>query len=312
MLTMNLKQIRYFITISELQSLSKASAKLNIAQPALSSQLKNLEEELGVKLLDRHSRGVSPNDLGLMVLHHFKNIVREVDRTESLIVDYTMNPFGDVHIGVTTTAARAVVSTLVNRAKKRLPKINLHLLEAMSGTLNEQLRKGNLDIAILYNFDSYETDHNLIDNAVAYEKLFLLTNKRDDYNRLGTIKFSKIKDFPLALPSHPHTLNVLLSEMSLRQGVKLNMAAEVNSFTGMVELAKAGFYTIAPIVSVKPEIERGELFAIPISQPALQWTVHIVAGREGVSSRAVRAVHKLITEVVKGLIESGEWEATPI
>ena len=63
---------------------------------------------------------------------------------------------------------------------------------------------------------------------------------------------------------------------------------------------------------MKPEIERGELFAIPITQPALQWTVHIVAGREGVSSRAVRAVHKLITEVVKDLIESGEWEATPI
>lgn len=307
---MNIKQIRYFIEIAECKSFSKASERIRIAQPALSSQLKSLEEELGVKLLVRHSRGVSLTEMGDLVKSHFKKIIFDIDNTKSLITEYTTNPSGDVNIGITTTAARALVTLLVERSKKQFPNITLHLFEAMSGTLYEQLNKGSLDMAILYNFGRYERSADLIDTPIAHENLYLVKSSRSTPEIKGnSIGFSKIQDLPLALPSHPHTLNSLLREISIKRGITINMAAEVNSFTGMVELTKAGYYTVSPLVSIRKEIERGELFAIPIVDPEIYWTIHLVARREGYISHPISAVHKLIVSIISELIENKEWEA---
>src|SRR3990167_8563808 len=112
---MNLKQLRYFVRIAECGSLSKAADALGVAQPALSQQLRALEVELGADLVIRHSRGIAPNDLGTMLLSHFGTIINEIDRTPTLVQDMTRNPTGEVRLGVTTTAARALTAPLVAR-----------------------------------------------------------------------------------------------------------------------------------------------------------------------------------------------------
>ena len=165
-------------------------------------------------------------------------------------------------------------------------------------------------MAILYNFGRYDNSKDLVDTIIAYEKLYLIKNNKSNPIKFGKkINFSDIQSLPLALPSHPHTLNTVLSEMSLKQGVKINIAAEVNSFTGMIELSKAGYYTLSPMVSIKDEIKRGELIAIGIVNPELYWTVHLVARKEGSLSQPISAIHNLIIEIINSLIESGEWEA---
>lgn len=307
---MNIKQIRYFLAVAEHKSFSKAAEKINIAQPALSLQIKILEEKLAAKLLNRHARGVTLTDTGQVVFKHFQKIAQDIDDTRNLVSDHMSDPAGDVHIGITTTAARALVTLLVARCKKKYPKITLHLLEAMSGTLYDSLNKGKLDMAILYNFDRYDRVKNLYDTPIALEKLHLIGKDINSFNGFaGGIDFKNIKDFPLAIPSHPHTLNILLSEMSLRQGVEINMAAEINSFTGMIELSKAGYYTVSPMVSIKEEIKRGELYAVPIINPELQWSIHLVAKEEVPKSQAANAIHSLITETIISLIKEGKWQA---
>src|SRR5690554_3547163 len=101
---MNIKQIRYFLAVAEHKSFSKAAEKINIAQPALSLQIKVLEEKLAVKLLNRHARGVTLTDTGQVVLKHFQKIARDIDDTRNLVSDHMSDPAGDVHIGITTTA----------------------------------------------------------------------------------------------------------------------------------------------------------------------------------------------------------------
>jgi len=166
---MNLKQLRYFVRIAECGSLSKAADELGIAQPALSQQLRALEDELGGELMTRHSRGIAPNDLGTMLLSHFGTILNEIDRTPLLVQDLTRNPTGEVRLGVTTTAARALTAPLVAKVHESYPGITLHVVEAMSGSLSQSLQRGSLDLSILYEPKLLELDDG-VDHADAYRR----------------------------------------------------------------------------------------------------------------------------------------------
>ncbi|HTI88742.1 MAG TPA: LysR family transcriptional regulator, partial [Alphaproteobacteria bacterium] len=77
---MTLRQLHYFLRILELKSFSKAAANLHIAQPALGLQIRKLEDELGVPLLNRHSRGVTPTEAGLILREHAQTVLRQVER----------------------------------------------------------------------------------------------------------------------------------------------------------------------------------------------------------------------------------------
>jgi LysR family nitrogen assimilation transcriptional regulator len=96
---MNLKQLRYFVRVVEAESLSKASELLCVAQPAIGLQIKHLEEELGTKLLVRHSRGVKPTEAGARLLEDAYDILRRIDDAMLRVRDEGDTPRGMITIG---------------------------------------------------------------------------------------------------------------------------------------------------------------------------------------------------------------------
>ena len=105
---MDVKQMRYFVQIVESGSLSKAASQLHIAQPSLSQQLKGLEDELGVELLVRHPRGVTPTDLGMLFCDHARSILKDIDRAKEIVQTRARNPVGRVSVGLPTSACRGL------------------------------------------------------------------------------------------------------------------------------------------------------------------------------------------------------------
>jgi LysR family nitrogen assimilation transcriptional regulator len=91
---MDIRQLRYFVGVVEAKSLNKASALLHVAQPALSTQIRNLERELGVKLLHRHARGIVPTKAGERLAQHAYQLLRQVERVRSDLTGYTASPSG--------------------------------------------------------------------------------------------------------------------------------------------------------------------------------------------------------------------------
>ncbi len=306
---MNLKQLRYFVRIAECGSLSKAADELGIAQPALSQQLRALEDELGVELVTRHSRGIAPNDLGTMLLSHFGTILNEIDRTALLVQDLTRNPAGEVRLGVTTTAARALTAPLVAKVHETYPGITLHVVEAMSGSLSQSLQRESLDLSILYEPKLLELDEDFDLMPMLTEDLFLISRNQGIVKNKKTIPFSMLEELQLVLPCYPNVLTKLLYDLAAKRDVKLNVKFEIDSLSSIIELVNADFCTVLPLICLGREIEEGRVTATPITDPRVSWSVHVAAARKGVRLRAVRAVHKLLIEMVNEMVEEGAWPA---
>ena len=306
---MNLKQLRYFVRIAECGSLSKAADALGVAQPALSQQLRALEVELGADLVIRHSRGIAPNDLGTMLLSHFGTIINEIDRTPTLVQDMTRNPTGEVRLGVTTTAARALTAPLVARVHENYPGITLHVVEAMSGSLSQSLQHGSLDLSILYEPKLLELSESTDLIPILTEDLFLISKDKSTVMNRKAVPFSMLAEFQLVLPCYPNVLTKLLYGLAAKRDTKLNVKFEIDSLSSIIELIDADFCTVLPLVCLGREGAAGRVVATPIIDPPVNWSVHIAAARKGVRSRSVRAVHKLVVEVMHDMVEQGSWPA---
>jgi LysR family nitrogen assimilation transcriptional regulator len=305
----NLKQVRYFVRIVECGSLSKAAEELGVAQPALSQHLRALEDELGVELVLRHSRGVTPNDTGAMLLNHFRAILNEIDRTPTLVRDLTSNPSGEVRLGVPTTAARALTTRIVPRVHERYPSITLQVVEAMSGSLGHSLQHGALDLAVLYNPKMLPLDDTIELTPVLTEDLFLISQNKDKIMNRETVPFSLLAQLPLVLPCYPNVLTKLLYEQATRRGVPLNVKFEIDSMSSIIELINADFCSVLPRVTMRRELAEGKVVATPIIDPPLSWSVFVASSTKGVPSRAMRAVHGLVIEVAHEMVDEGTWPA---
>lgn len=306
---MNIKQLRYFVRIAECGSLSKAADALGVAQPALSQQLRALEVELGVELVTRHSRGIAPNDLGTMLLSHFGTILNEIDRTSTLVQDLTRHPTGEVKLGVTTTAARALTAPLVARVHENYPGITLHVVEAMSGSLSQSLQRGSLDLSILYEPKLLELDESTDLIPMLTEDLFLISKDKSKVMNRKAVPFSMLEELQLVLPCYPNVLTKLLYELAAKRETKLNVKFEIDSLSSIIELIDADFCTVLPLICLGREVAEGRVVATPITDPRVSWNVYIAAARKGVRSRAVRAVHKLLIDVMHEMVEKGIWPA---
>ena len=105
---MDLRQLRYFTQIAESGNVSRAAEVLRIAQPSLSQQMRNLEDELGVELLFRHARGVTPTELGLKFYEHARRILQEVERAKEVVRSQATSPSGRISVGLPTSACRGL------------------------------------------------------------------------------------------------------------------------------------------------------------------------------------------------------------
>src|SRR3954471_14327235 len=147
---MELRQLRYFVSIVDHGSLSRAALVLHVAQPALTQQLRQLEEELGAQLLHRSAKGVLSTDAGKVFYEHAQAILKQVADARSAVAQSTDRPSGSVTLGLPHSISGALALPLLTAARASYPEITLQLTEEISGNLSEQLKSGRLNLAVLF------------------------------------------------------------------------------------------------------------------------------------------------------------------
>lgn len=146
---MELHQLRYLVLLSEELSFTRAAARGNVAQPALSRQIQKLEDELGVPLVDRTSRRVSLTPTGAEVVQHARRILDEVDATRTAVQGVTALLRGRLTLGVTLTPGPFDVAAALAAFHEQHPAVELSLKEELSIVLADRLRRDELDLAII-------------------------------------------------------------------------------------------------------------------------------------------------------------------
>src|SRR3954468_4768324 len=145
---MELRHLRYFVAIAEERSFTRAAERLWVAQPGLSTHIRRLETELGVKLFDRHTRGVDLTDPGELFLERARAALAAADVARATGHDLEEGLVGSVRLGIVTGAGWPGTSALLGHFGSERPAVELTVVESYGGTLLRDLRDGRLDAMI--------------------------------------------------------------------------------------------------------------------------------------------------------------------
>ena len=147
---MKLRQLRYLVKVVEAGSMTRAAEQLFVAQPALGVQIKALEEQLGVELLVRHSRGVTPTRAGQLVYERARQILRLVDETERDVAALLPPHLARIELGMSTAIIAPVGRDVIVEAQSTLPNIHIGIREGPSPVLIEAIERAEIDLVVAY------------------------------------------------------------------------------------------------------------------------------------------------------------------
>jgi LysR family transcriptional regulator, nitrogen assimilation regulatory protein len=306
---MDLRQLRYFIAIVEQGSFSKAAETLNVAQPALSLHVRNMEAELGSALLFRSPQGVVATEAGEILIRHARIVVDQLSAARHEIKGQEAEPAGEVRLGLPGTISQILSVPLIIETRRRFPKIKLCIAEAMSGFVTEWIREGRIDLAILY---VPVSDKMLSSSPVLSEELWLLGPVAPlpgvQPPSSGPVSYAAVTGLPLILPSADHGLRSLLEREAAARSLVLDPVIEVDSYANIKGLVEEGIgYSILPYNSIARDVQAGRLLAWPIASPEIKRSVHLAHPADRPLSHATTAVEALCRTTLLNLVATGKW-----
>lgn len=146
---MDLREMRYFVTVAEEGSISKAAGRLHISQPPLSVAIKKMEDNLGCELFSRNTRQMKLTDAGEFLLRRARILLTEADAMESDLRAVTAGAAGALHLGMISSSITPAFTRLLTEFHQQQPGVLLHISDADTYSLIEQVRKGMLEAAFV-------------------------------------------------------------------------------------------------------------------------------------------------------------------
>ncbi|SDP80022.1 transcriptional regulator, LysR family [Rhodoferax sp. OV413] len=237
---MNLKQLEYFVRVAELGSFTRASVALNIAQPALSRQIRLLEVELRHNLLVRNGRGAAPTEAGKLLLEHGRGILHQVERAQEELGRVRGGLAGRVAIGLPSSLARVLTVPLTRAFRQQLPDAALSIREGLSVELQRSLVAGQLDIAVLYNAQANAD----IEIAPLMTEELLLVQARPpglpEDPPPGPIALHEVAQLPLVIPSRPNAIRMHVETEMANIGCRPRVVLEIDGVAAILDLVADG------------------------------------------------------------------------
>ena len=304
----DLRQLRYFVAIVQCGSISRASLQLNIAQPALSLHIRNMEADLGLPLLYRTPQGVQPTEAGNILLRNARLIIEQFEQAQREIRGSAAEPSGEVRLGLPSTISQILGVPLVLAARERYPKVTLRIAEAMSGYVLDWLRLGRVDLGLLYQVVG---DRELRSTGLLTETLVLFGPAAPPAGLSvpdgAAVTFAALAALPLILPSPGHGLRDLLDAAAAARAIRLATDIDIDAYGAIKGLVERGLgYSVLPAHAVRREVADGRL-RIWTVEPSLSRTVHLVQPVGRPLSPAAKAVQDLCRTVLGDLVASGDW-----
>jgi len=299
---LDLRQLRYFVSVARSGSFVRASRELHVSQPALGYQVKQLEAELGVDLLLRHSRGVALTEPGQVLLTHAEDILQRLDTAGKAMDAFRNTLAGDVTLGVTPTCGRILAPELLERCAVH-PNLRISLRQGLSNELFQATSAGELDMSFCYD-PPVSGPANVA--ALFREQLFLIGPPDMLQGSGESIPFRDLGRFPLILDNRFQVLRQLIESTAQSLGMTLNVTLEIEPVNLKREMiVHHRRCTILPFGLFRDEIQDGQLAALAIDDPVLERTMHF-ASRTGLLPSIERFMLLTIRTLVRQKIAEGQ------
>jgi len=297
---MNLRQLRYFVSVVEAGNMTRAAEQLHVAQTALGMQIRQIEEDLGVSLLVRHSRGVEPTKAGSLLHARALTILKLVEETRKEVSACEREESEVIRLGITPALMLTAGTELALTVREHLPQVLLSIVEAMSHVLVDTLSRGEVDFILCY--DIPDLPH-LSRTALLQDDLVLVTLPGP---RKGEpVAFVDVLEESLAMPEAGDTVRTVASRTARELGLELKIAYEVRSISAMKSLVSRGAASsILPYFSVLDEVQSGKLDARPIIMPSLRRTLFLASSKQSGPFRNEAGLTGAVRASLQGLLDA--------
>ncbi len=299
---MDLRALRYFVYVAEARSFSKAAVQLHVAQPALSRQIRKLEDELGIELVLRTRRQLELTDAGLLLLQRAHSLIRQVAQTADDVRAQGSRIRGTITLGVSPAISEVLGPLIVRQCAMQYPDLRLNFVEGFSSFIFKRLIDQELTLCLMHN----PPRHQGIEIEPLLTEPMYLVGPSAAAGKPAKAGMT-LDRVPLILPNRTHSLRMLIERAVAEQGGRLDVAVQVDGYTTTKALIAAGLgYTILPYSAVHQEVEAGQLSAVRLRKPALSWTLSVAYRKDQRTARAVMALRDVIAGEV-GKLVTGKW-----
>jgi len=303
---MDLKQLEYFVRVAELGSFTRAGVALNVAQPALSRQVRLLEVELRQNLLTRNGRGAAPTEAGKLLLEHGRGILHQVERAREELGRVRGALAGRVALGLPPSVAKAMTVPLIREFRKRMPDATLSISEGLSVGMQESLATGRLDIALVYNAGP-SPDIEL--TPLVEEPLFLVQRqigKPQARTKARSVPLREVAKLPLVIPSRPNAIRMLVETEMASLGLRPQVALEIDGVAAILDLVEDGAGSAVLSRNAVATSARPQAFSMrPIGTPGLRSKLSMAMSSQRPATLTQKAMLQLIAQLARKVLVAG-------
>lgn len=302
---MDLKQLRAFLTVADTGNVTRAAETLHLVQPAVSRQIRLLEEDVGCALFERERHGMVLTDAGRSLVGYARRAMLELERARAEIAGSAQGIGGLVTLGLLPSAIDVLSSALVSALRERHPAIRIRLAVGYAGTLMGWLRSGEIDAALLYGAErSGEIDA----SPLIEEPLWVIGPREAGLRRRRPVALAELADRPFVLPSTPHGIRVLVDHACAVARVTLGVVAETNALSVQRRLVLGGHgLTILPPIAVADDLRSGALCGAPLADPPISRTIVLALPSNRPTGPHVRCTVEQLVACARQAIDAGAW-----
>jgi len=266
-MTLDVRKIRYFVSVFEEGSFSRAAERENIVQPALSTQIKQLETDLCVKLFERSTQGIQPTPAGQHFYRLCKDLLRALEAAGQQMRDFGGAISGFIRVGIMPSICRGPLATILTKYSDAYPDVEIKIVEAYSGTLADAVIAGALDFAIC-NRPASQTGLKL--RLLHRDRVILVSGPTKKLTPWKPCRLAEVQDLKLVLPSSQHSLRRLLDKHIKAGKIKPARVIEMDGLGATMRFVQSSDWsTTLPSVAIIDDAKSDSFILNPIASPDL-------------------------------------------
>lgn len=267
---MELRQLRHFVAVVDTANLSRAADRVAISQPALTRSIKNLEEMLGVELLERKPRGVAPTEAGLALYHHAQVVLNACQRLTREVRELERGVTGTVHLGVASMFSTHVTGPVAEALAAAHPRLGLVVTEGFFEDLVRRMLDGRLDL-IFSNFPQVSLAAELVQEPLLNVRAVLVAGRQHPLAQRREVTRADLIAQRWVIGDQPHSQDAFEKYFSVEGLPAPRDVFRTNSLSLMVALVQSGQFisTLAEHL-IGPQLQSGDMRRLPIADAAIE------------------------------------------
>ena len=297
---MELRQLEYLIGVADDRNFTRAAARMHVAQPGVSAQIRRLERELGHELLDRSGRDIRPTDVGAAVIEHARAALASIASARAVADEFAGLLRGRVAVGMLSGCNSADVPRMLSDFHRRHPGVDISLSEAASQELLAALHSRAIDLAIVA--IGPDDPEGVVTQTIVDEAVVAVVRRDDPLATRSSITMARLCERDLISLPRGTGIRAMLDNACARLGLTPRIVFEASDLQMQAELASRGL-GIAIVPTSTADANREALHPLTITRPSLRGRVALAWLAAGQLTAAGQALIRLA--------RTATWEAEP-